>query len=125
MYSVSVAKNTLECSVIAVGIRRRDFVGEERRRVQELCVGLDGNLLEVEAAGLITCVEVELVRQVHTLFVRSAQVKVVVFELQVRVEVEGVRQVVLEVKSESKVEESRPLYEHMWMTWMTNTRLMT
>ena len=53
------------------------------------------------------CVEVELVRQVHTLFVRSAQVKVVVFELQVREEVEGVRQEVREVKGESKVEESR------------------
>ena len=60
------------------------------------------------------CVEVELVRQVHTLVVRSAQVKVV-FELQVREEVEGVRQEVREVESESKVEESRSLHERMWM----------
>ena len=112
MYSVSFAKHTLECSVIVVGIRRRDFVGEERRRVQELCVGLDGSLLEVKAVGLITCAEVELVRQVHTLVVRSAQVKVV-FELQVREEVEGVRQEVREVEGESKVEESRSLHEHM------------
>ena len=69
------------------------------------------------------CAEVGFVRQVHTLFVRSAQQ--VVHELQVRVEVEGVRQEVREVKRESKVEESRSLHEHMWMTWMTNTRLMT
>ena len=60
------------------------------------------------------CVEVELVRQVRTLVVRSAQVKVV-FELQVREEVEGVRQEVREVESESKVEESRSLHERMWM----------
>ena len=48
---------------------------------------------------------------------RSAQQ--VVHELQVREEVEGVRQEVREVKRESKVEESRSLHEHMWMTWMT------
>ena len=69
------------------------------------------------------CTEVGVVRQVHTLFVRSAQQ--VVHELQVREEVEGVRQEVREVKGESKVEESRSLHEHMWMTWMTNTRLVT
>ena len=40
-------------------------------------------------------------------------------------EVEGVRQEVREVEGESKVEESRSFHEHMWMTWMTNTRLMT
>ena len=65
------------------------------------------------------CGEVELVRQVHTLVVRSAQQ--VVYELQVREEVEGVRQEVREVKGESKVEESRSLHERMWMRWMTNT----
>ena len=101
MYSVSFAKHTLECSVIVVGVRGKPFVGEERRRVHELCAGLDGSLLGVEAVGLITCGEVELVRQVHTLFVRSAQ-QVVVFELQVRDEEEGVRQEVREVKGESK-----------------------
>ena len=69
---------------------RETFVGEERQRVQELCVGLDSSLLEVVGVGLITCAEVGLVRQVHTLFVRSAQQ--VVHELQVREEVEGVRQ---------------------------------
>ena len=30
---------------------RKPFVGEERRRVQELCVGLDRSLLEVEGVG--------------------------------------------------------------------------
>ena len=60
-------------------------------------------------------VEVELVRQVHTLVVRSAQVKVV-FELQVQEEVEGVRQEVREVEGESKVEESRSLHERIWMS---------
>ena len=50
----------------------------------------------------------ELVRQVHTLFVRSAQQ--VVYELQVREEVEGVRQEVREVKGKNKVEESRSLH---------------
>ena len=73
--------------------------------------------------GFPTCAEVELVRQVHTLFVRSAQQ--VVYELQVREEVEGVRQEVREVKGESQVEESRSLHERTWMRWMTNTRLMT
>ena len=34
-------EHVFECSVIVVGVRRRDFVGEERRRVQELHVGLD------------------------------------------------------------------------------------
>ena len=123
MYSVSFTKHTLECSVIVFGVRGKTYVGEERRRVQEHCVGLDSSLLEVVGVGLLTCGEGELVRQVHTLFVRSAQQ--VVHELQVREEVEGVRQEVREVKGESKVEESRSLHEHMWMTWMTNTRLMT
>ena len=48
------------------------------------------------AAGSRNCAEVGLVRQVHTLFVRSAQQ--VVHELQVEEEVEGVRQEVREVK---------------------------
>ena len=49
-----------------------------------------------------TCVEVGLVKRVHTLSGRNAQQ--VVYELQVREEVEGVRQEVREVKGESKVE---------------------
>ena len=50
-------------------------------------------------------------RQVHTLFVRSAQQ--VVHELQVKEEVEGVRKEVREVTRESKVEERRSLHEHV------------
>ena len=74
-------------------------------------VGLDSSLLEVVGLGLITCVGVRLVRQVHTHFVRSAQQTV--HELQVQEEVEGVRQEVREVKGESKVEERRSLHEHV------------
>ena len=48
------------------------------------------------------CVEVGLVKRVHTLFGRNAQQ--VVYELQVREEVEGVRQEVREVKGGIKVE---------------------
>ena len=86
MYSVSFTKHTLECSVIVLGVRGKPFVGEERRRVQELCVGLDRSLLEVVGVGLITCVEVGLVKKV------------------VEEEVEGVRQDVREVKGEEKRE---------------------
>ena len=91
----------------------KTFVGEERQRVQELRVGFDRGLLEVVGVGLITCGEAELIRQVHTLFVRSAQQ--VVFELQMREEVAGVRLEVREAKGEIKVEESRSLHERMWM----------
>ena len=67
-------EHVFECSVIVVGVRSGGFVGEERRRVQELHVGLDCGLVEVVGLGLITCGEEELVRRVHnTLFVRSAQ----------------------------------------------------
>ena len=69
---------------------------------QGLCVGLDVSLLEVVRIGLITCEEVGLVKRVHTLFGRNAQL--VVYELQVREEVEGVRQEVREVKGEEKGE---------------------
>ena len=47
------------------------------------------------------CVEVGLFKRVHTPFGRNAQQ--VVYELQVREEVEGVRQEVREVKGEIKV----------------------
>ena len=101
MYSVSFTKHTLECSVIVLGVRGKPFVGEERRRVQELCVGLDRSLLEVVGVGLITCEGVSLISGGHTLFGWNAQV---VYKLQVEKEVEGVRQEVREVKGESKVE---------------------
>ena len=101
MYSVSFTKHTLECGVIVLGVLGKPFVGEERRRGQELCVGLDRSLLEVVGVGLITCVGVGLVNGGHTLFWRNAQV---VYELQVEEEVEGVRQEVREVKGEEKGE---------------------
>ena len=78
MYSVSFAKHALECRVIVFSVRGKTYVGEGRR-LQELCVGLDSSLLEVVGVGLVTCVEVGLVKRVHTHFVRSAQQ--VVYEL--------------------------------------------
>ena len=68
-------EHVFECSVIVVWVRRRDFVGEERRRVQELHVGLDCGLVEVMGLGLITCEEEEeVVRGVHTLIAGVVQV---------------------------------------------------
>ena len=67
----------------------------------------------------VKCGEEELVRQVHTLFVRSAQ-QVVVYELQVQEEVEGVRQEVREVEGESKARRNAHMNMHMWMEWKTH-----
>ena len=60
------------------------------------------------------CVEVGLVKRVHTLFGRNAQQ--VVYELQVREEVgkECDRRCV-KYKGRSKSKESRSLHERMWM----------
>ena len=101
MYSVSFTKHTLECGVIVLGVLGKPFVGEERRRGQELCVGLNRKLLKVVGAGLVTCVGVGLVNGGHTLFGRNAQV---VYELQEGEEVEGVRQEVRELKEEENGE---------------------
>ena len=101
MYSVNFTQHTLECGVIVLDVLGKPFVGEERRRGQELCVGLDRSLFEVVGVGLKTCEGVGLVNGGHTLFGRSAQV---VYELQVEEEVEGVRQAVREVKGEEKRE---------------------
>ena len=112
MYSVSFSKHTLECRVIVFGVREKPFVGGERRRVQELYVGLDSSLLEVvgvwahnlcggrsrQTSPDSLCAEVR--SRLST-------------ELQVQAEVEGVRQEVREVKGESKVEERRSLHEHV------------
>ena len=99
MYSVSFAQHLLECGVIVVGVLGKPLLGEEQRRSQELCVGLDVSLLEVVGVGLITCEGVGLVNGGHTLFGRSAQVVYVQGE-----EVEGVRQEVREVKDEENGE---------------------
>ena len=61
------------------------------------------------------CGEEELVRQVHTLFVRSAQQVQVVYELQVLEEVEGVRQEVRVVEGESKARRNAHMIMNMWM----------
>ena len=97
-----------ECSVIVVGVRRRDFVGEERRRVQELHVGLDKGLVEVMGLGLITCGEGELVSGVHTLVAGVVQVY---HRLQVVEEEEKGRKVEQEVEREDQGEKTA----HTWM----------
>ena len=96
---MSFTQHILECGVIVLGVLGKPLHGE-RRRGQELCVGLDVSLLEVVSVGLITCEGVGLVNGGHTLFGRSAQV---LYELQGE-EVEGVRQEVREVKDEENGE---------------------
>ena len=97
-----LVEHVFECSVIVVGVRRRDFVGEERRRVQELHVGLDCGLVEVVGLGLITCGEGELDGGVHTLVWQSVQVY---HELQELEEEDKGREEVQETERESQVEE--------------------
>ena len=104
-----LVERILECSVIVVGVRSRGFVGEERRRVQELHVGLDCGLVEVMGLRLITCGEVELVSGVHTLVAGVVQVY---HRLQVVEEEEKGRKVEQEVERESQDEETA----HMKMT---------
>ena len=67
-------EHILECRVVVVRVRSRGRVGEERRRVQELHVGLDCGLVEVMGLGLITCGEGEDVVGVHTLLSGVVQV---------------------------------------------------
>ena len=58
------------------------------------------------------CGEEELVRQVHTLLGRNAQV---VYELQVQEEMEGVRQELREVERENKARRNAHMNLNMWM----------
>ena len=97
---MSFTQHILECGVIALGVLGKPLLGGERRRGQELCVGLDVSLLDLVGVGLITCEGVGLVIGGHTLFGRSAKV---LYELQGE-EVEGVRQEVSEVKDEENGE---------------------
>ena len=101
-------EHVFECSVIVVGVRSRGFVGKERRRVQELHVGLDCGLVEVMGLGLITCVEVELVSGVHTLVAGVVQVY---HRLHVVEEEEKERKVEQEVEREDQGEETA----HTWI----------
>ena len=97
-------EHILECSVIVVWVRRRDFVGEERRRVQELHVRLDCGLVEVMGLGLIICgEEEEVVRGVHTLIAGVVQVY---HRLHVVEEEEKGRKVEQEVEREDQSEET-------------------
>ena len=98
-----LVEHVFECRVIVVGVRRRDFVGEERRRVQELHVGLDQGLIEVAGRGLITCGEEEVVRGVHTLIAGVVQVY---HRLHVVEEEEKGRKVEPEVEREDQGEET-------------------
>ena len=101
-------EHVFECSVIVVWFRRRDFVGEERRRVQELHVGLDCGPVEVLGLGLITCGEEEVVRGVHTLLAGVVQV----YQRLPVVGEEGKgRKVEQEVEREDQGEETA----HTWM----------
>ena len=105
-------EHVFECSVIVVGVRSRGFVGEERRRVQELHVGHDCGLVEVMGLGLITCGEEEVVRGVHTLVAGVVQVY---RRLHVVEEEEKGRKVEQEVERVNQGEETT----HTWMTmWM-------
>ena len=110
MYWVDFTEHTLECSVIVIGVLGRHFVREEQRRAQELCVGLDGSLLEVEAVGHITCAEVELVRQIHTLVVRKLKLS---SSFKYGNKWKECDKKCVKWKGESKVEESCSLHEHV------------
>ena len=101
-----------ECSVIVVWVRRRDFVGEERRQVQELHVGLDCGLVEFVGVGLITCGEEEDVRGVHTLIAGVVQVY---HGLHVAEEEEKGRKVEQEVEREDQGEETAHMNMNMEM----------
>ena len=67
-------EHILECGVVVVRVRSRGRVGEERRRDQELHVGLDCGLVEVMGLGLITCGKGEDGSSVHTLLSGVVQV---------------------------------------------------
>ena len=86
-----------------------ETVGEDRRRVQKLHVGLDCGLVEVMGLGLITCGE-EVVRGVHTL------VAGVVYHRRHVVEEEDKgRKVVQEVEREDQGEETAHVNMNMEM----------
>ena len=109
-------EHILECRVVVVRVRSRGRVGEERRRVQKLHVGLDCGLVEVMFLGLITCGEGEDVVGVHTLLSGVAQVchELLVDEEEEEEEEQG-RQEEKEVKREGQSEENTRTCMTMWM----------
>ena len=98
MHSVCFVKHILECGVIVLHVLEEPLLGE-LWVCQGLCVGLDVSLLEVVGVGLITCVEVGVVKGVHLL---SGEVRSVATALKV---VEEVQEEVQEVKDEWKDQE--------------------
>ena len=109
-------EHILECRVVVVGVRSRRRVGEERRRVQELHVGLDCGLVEVMGFGLITCGEGEDVVGVHTLLSGVVQVchELLVGEEKEKEEEQG-REEENDVKGEGQSEENSLTWMTMWM----------
>ena len=77
----------------------REGEGEEGRRGQGLCVGLDISLLEVVGVWGITCEGVGLVKRAHTLFGGVHRLAAALKE------VEEVREEVQEIKDEWEHEE--------------------
>ena len=106
-------EHILECRVVVVLVRRRGRVGEERRRAQELHVGLDCGLVEVMGLGLITCGEGEVVVGVHTLLSGVVQVchELLVGEEEEKEEEQG-RQ---EEKAKGQSEQNTRTWMTMWM----------
>ena len=82
-------------------------MGEERRRVQELQVGLDCGLVEVMGLRLTTCGEGEDVVGVHTLICGVVQVcqELLVGEEEEKEEEQGLQEE-KEVKGEGQSEEN-------------------
>ena len=93
---------------------------QPRSFVKEKVFGMEPfPTLDVESWASKLCGEEELVRQVHTLFGRSAQV---LYELQVQEKVEGVRQEVRESKKGEQGEEKRS-HEHGHVDGMKDSLL--
>ena len=112
----------LDSRVIVVRVRSGSRVGEERRRVQELHVGLDCGLVYVMGLGLITCGEGEDVGGVHTLLSGVVQVchELLVGEEEEKEEEQG-RQEEKEVKGEGQSEETAHVNMDMEMGRMART----
>ena len=115
-------EHILECRVVVVRVLSRGRVREERRRVQELHVGLDCGLVQVMGLGLITCGEGEDGSSAHTLLSGVVQV---CHELLVGVkeekEKEQERQEEKEVKGEGQREETAHVNMDVEMGRMART----
>ena len=115
-------EHVLECRVVVVRVRSRGRVREDRRRVQELHVGLDCGLVEVMGLGLITCGEGEDVVGVHALLSGVVQVcyELFVGEEEEKEEEQG-RQEEKYAKGEGQSEETAHMNMEMEMGRMART----